>query len=124
MLRLDRTTRKLQAVLAGAVTTNQLDIVVCGYDVPAQTKPDFSEYRGFMQVSSSNSTTDADICAAPVSQGVVRNLEYIGVYNKDTVSATVTIKLDDGGTEHILRKKQLLTTESLIWTRGAGWQVV
>lgn len=124
MIRLDKTTRKLQIVLAGAITTNQLQCTVSFYDVAALNKDDRSLYRGATQVSTSNSTTDADICAAPTVVGTIRHIDYIAIYNLDTVSATVTVKMDDSGTETIHVKQQLLTTESLVYTDNGGWQII
>lgn len=124
MICLDKSTRKLQAVLAGAVTTNQLQCVVSFYDVPKQTKDDNAEYQSALQLTSTNSGTDVDICAAPPANGTVRNVRYISVYNADTVGATVTIKIDDGGTDSILVKQALLTTETLVYTSQGGWQII
>ena len=124
MIYLDTTTRKLQLVLAGAKTTNHLKISVSYYDVINQTKEDNSEYRGSQQVATSNNTTDVDICAAPLHVGTIRNIRNITIYNADTVNATVTVKLDDGGTETIYITHVLTTTQSLIYEDGAGWMVI
>ena len=113
MIYLDSSILSLQAVLAGAKTTNQLDCTVCFYDVPSQTKTGFQEYRGAIKRTATNDTTDVTICAAP-SAGVTRNIKMISIYNKDTVSATVTVKTDDGTTEFIICKRTLLTTETLV----------
>ena len=124
MIYLDKTTRKLQMVLGSAITTNQLKCVVCFYDVLAQTKEGSEEYKGAMQVSTSNSTTDVDICAAPGTNGTTRDVSYISIFNRDTVNATVTVKLDDGGTEHELVKVILYPDESLVYSKDGGWQVI
>lgn len=121
MIRLISTTMKLQVVLGGAITTNQLHCSVGYYDVPNQEKVDTSEYRGSMQQASTNSTTDVDICAAPTTAGTVRKIDYIAIYNRDTVNATVTVKTDDGGTEYIQVTETLATTESLVYTPESGW---
>lgn len=124
MIYLDKTTRKLQMVLAGAVAANQLQCVVYLHDVWAQSKTWNEDYKGAIQVSTSNNTTDVDICNAPGVNGTTRDVSHISIYNADTGNVTVTVKMDDGGTEHILVKQQLLTTESLVYEHGMGWQVL
>jgi len=124
MIYLDATNRKLEIVLAGAITTNQLDVVVCFKDIPARTKPSYEDYLGATTVTNTNNTTDVTICAAPSAAGTVRDVSMINVYNKDTASATVTIKIDIAGTEYILVKQVLLTTETLHYDSSSGWQVI
>jgi hypothetical protein len=117
---LNATNLNLQAVLAGAVTTNQLECHVCYTIYNAKgtdSKP--SMYR-----SATNNTTDVNILPAPTVQGTVFVVEYLSIYNKDTVSATVTVKTDDGTTERIVVKQQLLTTETLNWTPTSGWFII
>ena len=121
MIILDLTTRKLEIVLAGAVTANQLQITVTYFD---QTPKQSDLTKIFTAVSASNSTTDATILAAPPEINVIRNVKTITVYNKDTASATPTIKIDDSGTETILVKQVLLTTETLHYEDGSGWQII
>jgi hypothetical protein len=62
-----------------------------------------------------NSTTDVTVVSSPGAseQKLIRN---ITVYNADTVSATVILKLDDGGTERILVRATLATLETLNYT--------
>lgn len=48
-----------------------------------------------------NGTTPVDIVAAPAAstQRLVRNVTF---YNRDTAAVTITLRLDDGGTERWL----------------------
>ena len=108
-------TLKLEAVLAGAVSANQPEVVVDYMDYNPEgmpTKP--ATFRVAL-----NSSTDVTILAAP-SVGFVREPMRISIYNKDTASVTVTVKTDDG-TERILIKATLLTLETLNWEKGLGW---
>lgn len=113
---LHATTDSLEIVLAGAITTNQLPVVVAyteldaaaGTATPARTR------------SASNSTTPATILAAPAS-GKQRIVDSIVVYNKDTAAATVLLQLNDNSTVAILKRQALAAGESLVWTRAAGW---
>lgn len=122
MLRLNKTTTKLQIVLDAAGT----DVItnVFFYDVSARTKTDNSEYQGAWLATASNGTTEVDICAAPASN-VIRNIDTIHVYNGNAATRVVTIKIDDGGTDKTLLVKSLTTGQNLIYDAGgAGWQVL
>lgn len=117
MIRLDATTRKLQIVLAGAITTNQLPVTVCYSDKTA------SDYVGGTQVSNTNSTTAVDICASPASS-TVRDIDTISVYNNDTVAATITIRYNDNSTLYTLFKATLGIGDQLVYVHGSGWSVL
>lgn len=117
MLRLDSTVRKLQAVLAGAITTNQLPVVVCYSDKTA------TAYAGGTTVINTNSTIAVDICAAPAAS-TVRDIDAITVHNADTVAATVTVRYNDNGTTYTLFKAALAVGDQLIYTHGNGWKVL
>lgn len=119
MIRLTNTTIKLQIVLAGAITTNQLKIT-CGW-VDQNPQNEFT--RGGQQQATSNSTTDVDLVNAlgTGKDNYVRNIDSIFVYNRDTASATVIIKTDDGGTEFEIVRRTLLTLEMLAYEHSKGW---
>lgn len=121
MICLSNNTAKIQAVLGASSTVSAPQIVAIYYDVPAQTKEDFSEYRGKNGPVNMTHITDVDIVPAPGGIGTVRNVENISIYNKDTVTQTVTVKIDDGGTEYIIIKAALATVESLHYEDGQGW---
>jgi hypothetical protein len=94
---LDNTTGTIEIVLAGAITTNQLEITAHYADITSSGSTPGNQF------SSSNSTTDVDIVDAPAAS-TQRVIADITVYNADTVVATVTIKHDDASTEHVLYK--------------------
>lgn len=123
MIPLDTTTRKIQAFLSGAAATTNPTVTVAFYDVPRRTKDDNSEYLKAPQFTVLAGASETDICAAP-SEGVVRNIEYINIYNADTATVNVTVCIDDNGTNRIQVLITLLTTESAVWTPTSGWQVV
>lgn len=120
MIRLTKTTTKLQLVLDAAGT----DVIanVFYYDVKARSKPDNSEYQGAWLKTASNGTTDVDICAAP-DANTIRNIDTITVYNGNAATRVVTIKIDDGGTDGTLISKSLTTLQNLVYEAGTGWQV-
>ena len=117
MIRLDTTSTILQTVLGAAITTTALEYVVCYSDHTS------TAYTGGQQRSTSNNTTDVTICAAPGSS-TVRDVDYVSIYNKDSVQATVTVKYDVSGTEHILVKTILGVASTLQYIHGLGWQTI
>lgn len=117
MLILTETTDNLQVVLAGAITTNQLPCYATWRDITT------SAYTPGRSATNTNSTTDVNLVAAPAAS-TQRVIDFISVYNNDTVSATVTIKLDANGTEYILQKVALGTGERLEYAEGVGFKVI
>lgn len=116
MIILTETTDKLQIVLGGAITTNQLQCFASYRDV---TTTSITPARNG---TNTNSTTDVSIVDSPASS-TQRIIDYVSVYNNDTANAVVTIKMDFNGTEYILQKVTLGAQERLEYTDGIGWQV-
>ncbi len=116
---LSNTTEKLQVVLGATVTTNQLewhcsyqDITSAGMTLPQSSSQGLT-----------NNTTDVDMVAAPAAS-TTRQVIIINIFNDDTVSQTVTVKKDVGGTDYILWKGILLAGNTLYWSREDGWSVI
>src|SRR3990167_10845809 len=80
--------------------------------------------RGGVSRAVANDTTDVTIIAAPVLQGITHNIHSIFINNTDTATATITVKMDDAGTETILVKQAIRTGESLTYEDQRGWQVL
>lgn len=116
MIRLNTTTRSLQAILAGAITTNQLPVTV-GYSDGTS-----AVYAGAAQLTLTNSAAAVTICSAPAS-GVVRDIDYIAVSNTDTAAATVTVRLNDNSTLYEQVKATLQPGRQLVYTHASGWNV-
>lgn len=117
MIILTETTDTLQVVLAGAVTANQLQCFASYRDVTTNT------YTPGRRAVATNSTTDVSIVEAPAAS-TQRIIDYVSVYNADTVASTVTVKFDANGTETILFKGQLGIGEKLEHTNEGGWRVL
>lgn len=117
MIKLDTTTRKIQAVLSGAVTANQLPCTVSYSDDNGTT------YVGGTQLTNTNSTTAVDICAAP-GASTVRDIDYLSIRNRDTAAATVTVMLDDNGTDYEIVKATLAVGDQLVYTHSDGWRAL
>lgn len=116
MIILSETTDSLQIVLGGAITTNQLKCMTSWRD---RTSTSFVAGR---TVANTNDTTDVNLASAPAAS-TQRVIDFISIYNDDTVNAVVTIKLDANGTEYILCKVTLASTERLQYQEGVGFQV-
>lgn len=106
---------KIQIVLGGAITTNQLQCLTTWKVYTTTTTTD-----GKLAVNT-NSTTDVDLAGAPAS-GETYDIQNINIYNRDTVTANVTIKLDVSATETILYKGNVGTGEVLSWSAEGGWK--
>lgn len=114
MISLNNTTHKLQVVLTSATTTRELDIDV------AYREDDASNIIPLGDPLTTNGTTAVDIVPAPAASKS-RLIEYISVFNKDTVSAQVTIQKDISGTKFIIYKCTLGVGERLEFTDKGGF---
>jgi hypothetical protein len=117
MIKLSETTDKLQVVLAGTVTANQLQCVASWSDINSSTLAvtDFGR-----TIINTNNTTDVDIVGSPGAT-TRRLIDFVSIYNNDTANATVTLKLDANGTEAILQKVTLGAGETLIYSDKNGF---
>lgn len=122
MIYLDSTSKKLELVLAGAVAANALEVSLHYFKITPQATT--TERRGGVQRATSNNTTDVTIADAPELQGIIKNIHTMFVHNKDTATATVTIKIDDSGTETILVKQAIAAGESLTYEDQRGWEIL
>lgn len=114
-MKLTTTNDKLQIVLSGSVTTNQLQCVTSYKIYTTSTTTD-----GKLAVNTNN-TTDVDLAGAP-SSGEVYDIQNINIFNNDTVAQTVTVKLDVSGTETILYKGVLGVNDVISWSGEGGWK--
>lgn len=112
-------TEKLQIKLAGAVTTNQLD-VVSNYIDRTSANVTTSELQ-FDTVT--NNTTAVDIVSSP-GAGLKRIVKSISVFNADTANATITIQRVTGTGTRVEIKVTLQTLERLGYEDGDGWYAV
>lgn len=112
-------TDKIQVVLAGAITTNQLQCIASWQDITSagMTLPQSSSQ------ALTNNTTAVDLVAAPAAS-TNRQVVHLTVYNADTVAATVTVQKDVSATDYIIIKAVLQTGDTLEWSREAGWHII
>lgn len=111
-------TDKIQVVLSGAITTNQLQLSAFWSDIELTNKG----VSGFgNNATVSNNTTDVDVVGSPAS-GISRLVDFIGVFNNDSVSATVTVKLNRDGVTSVLWYGILNVYERLQYTKEGGFK--
>ena len=84
MIILSATTDTIQAVLGGAVTTNQMQAFACWRDITT------TAYTPGRTQISTNNTTDVDVVGSP-GASTQRAIDFISVYNADTVAQTLTV---------------------------------
>jgi hypothetical protein len=118
-MRLGSTADSLEVLLGGAITTNQLQVVVDYSELTTAT----GGWAGDNSHVLTNGTTAVTALAAPAS-GKIRVVDNLTVFNADTVAATVTVRLNDGGTFRTRQKVTLATGETLQYTRAEGWATI
>lgn len=99
MLTLNGTTEKVQVVLGGAVTTDELVVMVSA--------------GKYGDVTLTDGDTPIDALVGVADEGV--GMEYVHVYNKDTVQHTVTISKKVGSTTYNLVKRNVPSGSTLTW---------
>jgi uncharacterized beta-barrel protein YwiB (DUF1934 family) len=91
-----KSTDTLEVLLAGAVATNQLPVVMCYVDIDT-TSMEVTGYGNELNVT--NNTTAVTIATAPAS-GKVRVIKKLNIRNKDTASVTLTLRIYNGSTRY------------------------
>ncbi|MEK6744288.1 MAG: glycine-rich domain-containing protein [Nitrospirota bacterium] len=105
---LDAITKKLEIILAGAVTANQLPFQCDWVDVT--TTASTPGTNGGL----TNSAVAVDL--VPVPGGTTQRIvKYINIYNADTAAATVTVRFNDNSTLRTLVKIVLQVGETIIY---------
>lgn len=108
MILLDATTKSLELVLGGAITTTQPTFTAHYVDLDSSfALSDAGEGDG-----ATNSTTAVTAVAAPAS-GHRRQVKYLSVYNGDTVAAVVTVRINNNSTLRTIVKTTLQPGETL-----------
>jgi len=114
---LDATTKKLQIVLDGAVTTNQLPFVASYVDVTPTT------YVPGENDGLSNSAVAVDIVTAPAAS-TQRQVKLITVHNADTVAVVLNILYNNSATTRTLFRATLSVGDLCVYTDGEGFRVI
>lgn len=122
MIRLGNTTQKLQALLGGAVSATEADIVTSYRDEINTTQ---SQIRsgGASKLTNSSGASAVDIVAAPSQEQTIRVVEFISVRNNDTASITLTLRYNDNGTTYKIITAALASGDTLFYTPGTGFYI-
>ena len=114
---IDATTQTLEIKLAGAVSANELPVVLAYIDGEA------SNFFPTLQHSISNGTTEVTILSAPEPRGK-RMVKFMYIRNTDTATVTLILQLADGATDREIVKIALLQDETLVYTDTTGFKVI
>ncbi len=114
---IDATTQTLEIKLAGAVSANELPVVLAYIDGEA------SNFFPTLQHSISNGTTEVTILSAPEPRGK-RMVKFMYIRNTDTATVTLTLQLADGATDREIVKIALLQDETLSYTDTTGFKII
>lgn len=117
MIILSNTTDKIEVILTGNVTANQLPCVSFWRDVTTIA------YTPGRAVINSNNTTAVDVSGSP-GESTQRVLDFVSVFNADTAPSIVTIRYNAGGTTYTLYKATLNAGDKIEYTDKTGFQVI
>lgn len=116
MITLPDTGASIKISLAGAITTNPVEVT---YTVIDQSDTVYKPFPGNARVSASGAT----IVISPPVSGYTRNVKYFQVFNADTVTATVTVQYVLTSGTSTLFKVALAAGETVVYTSDASWRV-
>lgn len=105
-----KNTDTLEVLLGGAVATSQCPLIAAYSDIAS----DATTCAPNSTDGQTNNTTAVTWVAAPGS-GNVRQISYLSLYNADTASITVTVRINNGTTTRIIRKFTLNAGESIAY---------
>lgn len=117
MIVLNTTTDKVIVALDGAVTTNELSCMSSFRDITTST------YAPGRVVALTTGATPVDLVGSP-ADSTQRVVDYLSVYNRDTISQVVTISFDDNATPYTLFSTSLSAGEKIEYIDGQGFRVI
>jgi hypothetical protein len=111
MINLDTTTKSLEIVLGGTVTTTALTWTASYVDLKDATQGvyDVAELDG-----TTNNTTAVTMVGAP-GAGHTRQIKFISVVNVDTLAAVVTLRINNNSTLRQIVKVTLDPGDNLLY---------
>lgn len=117
MIGLKATTESIYITSNATATTDEMEYVTVSRE---RTSTTFLALNKFGTTAGTTPETIVDSPSAASTQVLV---DYISIYNKDTVSHTVTVALFDSTNAFLLFKCLLLTLEKLEFVEGQGWSI-
>lgn len=116
MLVLDTGTDAIEVVLAAAHTTNALNCVAFWRDITT------TAYTPGRTLINTNGATSVDAVGGP-GASTQRVVDFLSVYNADTITHTVTVSFDANGTEYKLFQASVPSGYTLRYTDAGGFEV-
>lgn len=113
---LSTNTQSLQLILNASAATTEPQFVISYKQWNKENRESIAVNRG-----TTTGGTAITLVAAP-DAGAQREVQFIGVQNRDSGNLTVTIRLNDDGTTYDIYESTLSTNETLIYDKGAGFQ--
>ena len=113
MLILDATTKRLRLALGTAQTTTPMRIVSSWRDTTSTT------FTPGSTLANSNGTTPVEIVPAPAAS-TQRVVDFVSIYNSDSVTKVVTLSLYDGTTDFIITSLSLGVGERIEYSEANG----
>ena len=120
-MKLDTTTRKLEVLLAGTVSTTACPVVACYRDENRNAPQNLGAVPSATQDITVSSVTASTFISAPSVNTIVRVPERISFKNADVSTHTVTFRLNDNTTTFPIWSPTLLPGESAFYDEGRGW---
>ena len=117
MLILSTTSDKIQVVLATASATTQMSCFVSYRDT---TSTSITPIRN---VVLTNSTSQVDLVGSPAAS-TQRVVDYLSIYNSDTIVNEVSIRFFDGTNGYRLMVTRLAIGEKIEYQEGIGFRVI
>lgn len=113
---LNNTNTSIEVLLAGAITSNQLQCIATWSDLPS------ANFESGQALTLTNSTTPVELIPA-CDDNTRREVKYVSVFNADSASATVTIRYNTGGVYKTIQKFALPSGYTLVYNKESGWSV-
>lgn len=110
--------QKLQVLLAATATTTELPVTAHFRETARNVQGRASTTdTPKSQYSTTTGATAVDVMDAPPTDQY-RELVKLSIYNADTVAATATVRINNGGTSYILFKRLIPVGQTLIYENG------
>lgn len=116
---LDTVNKKIQALTDAGATTTEPKFVTSYGDVSTTT---FATSATAGSDGVLNGTTAVDLIAVP-GASTLRTVQEIQIYNADSVTHTITVRLLDSATPYILVAAIVPAGNFLRYSPGTGWQI-
>lgn len=115
---LDTTSKTIEVVLGGTITTNQLEITADWVDTT-----NGSTFAPGGTSLLTNGGTAVTAVASPAAS-TQRQVKALTIYNADTVNQTVTVRMFDGTNRRRHVVQSLAPGQSLVFTPEGGWSIL